>query len=804
MTPLRFCRCCCALAACLGAPASAHQYGEQITADDRRLVSAKLPSQNVIWTTKGSNSPRQGMPFGNGTYGGLVWVHGNNTIYILLGAQTFWDGWVRQRIPGRIKITFSRDVLTSSFRQELKLKEGEIVITGSGGSVGSETRIWADAHAPAIHIESRRTSGSATYDMTVGFENLNPSTVVGSRKWFNFYDTMDFQYLPGQWKDPTPNGVPMANAYSVSHDSSGIRWWQRNDSSFFDEITELQGLRAANYADPLTGRTFGGLLQGAGFSTEGTPDSNGGSIKRTGQTSYRAAVTLHSKISTAAQWETEIKALSTIASNIGQRRTRHRLWWSNFWHHSYIFASGTAHSVNAANLTQKYAIARYLQATASRTPGIPKRFNGSMYTWEPDGGDISLRPWNSFHMFNQRFVYWGMLPGGDFQLMHPHFDLFINSLKLAKDRVAVWWSSRGSQGAMWPEVVGLWGHSVGGEYGWDRYSYLGGARLTSKIPVHHIKGVYTRHLYTGNIETAAQMIDYYDYTRDATYFREKLLPVIRGIVRFYFTHWGLRNGKLSMSGVYSGEVDRNLTNPTADMAGLRKVLESLIRLGANCNLSPGDLAYFSARLAEVPPIPINATYGFQTAASLVRGRENNNQNLYPLFPMRLYGYQNVIDGDASSWAVANRSYQRRFGNYPDSGFFAGWRHDGTHSAYLGLVDESVRQVNLSLGRAPASGWRFIGFPASGVAGNPGDGYPGVEQPAIGRITFQAMLLHPSRAGDKSLLFNAWPAGWSVDFKLHAPNRTIVRGSGSLRGPTTYSTHPPSRRASVVVRAAPSE
>jgi hypothetical protein len=53
-------------------------------------------------------------------------------------------------------------------------------------------------------------------------------------------------------------------------------------------------------------------------------------------------------------------------------------------------------------------------------------------------------------------------------------------------------------------------------------------------------------------------------------------------------------------------------------------------------------------------------------------------------------------------------------------------------------------------------------------------------------------------GDAILLFPAWPRDWDVDFRLHAPNRTIVKAE--LRGGRIIraETFPFSQRARLVL------
>jgi hypothetical protein len=63
------------------------------------------------------------------------------------------------------------------------------------------------------------------------------------------------------------------------------------------------------------------------------------------------------------------------------------------------------------------------------------------------------------------------------------------------------------------------------------------------------------------------------------------------------------------------------------------------------------------------------------------------------------------------------------------------------------------------------------------------------------IGLQEMVMQT--VDDAILLVPAWPREWDVDFRLHAPNRTIVeavRGGRIVRA----ETFPPSQRARLVL------
>ena len=54
-----------------------------------------------------------------------------------------------------------------------------------------------------------------------------------------------------------------------------------------------------------------------------------------------------------------------------------------------------------------------------------------------------------------------------------------------------------------------------------------------------------------------------------------------------------------------------------------------------------------------------------------------------------------------------------------------------------------------------------------------DWIPDQDHGSNGLTPLQAMLLQTN--GDKILLLPAWPKGWDVEFKLHAPKSTTVEG-----------------------------
>ena len=758
------------------------------------LLDRKLPEYDVEWTSRGSNRASQGMPIGNGTQSALVWAGSDRDLYLLLGANDFLSENVYLNHPGRIRIRYSGTPFDSNFRQKLDLKNAEIVVT-AGTDPKIRTRIWADANAPVIHIESQRTEGSADYSMEVTFESLRTEERDHNHGGFT-----DFK-----------RGHPydtVQRADETETEGDVVWWYQRNAQSYFDEILEHQQLDASRYSDILTGRTYGGRLEGNGFTASGT------TVSKTGN-SHRVAVTLHSEVvNSVLDWKQRVDKLHVpVTTDIETRRVAHRTWWKNFWNRSYIFVSGSAGADTAVveqahNAGRNYMLTRYRHACAARTPGIPIRFNGSIFN-VGTASDPDFRKRSSLHGFNQRFVPWSMLPSGDFDLMQPHFDLYANSLRMAKDRVSAWWGPE-TRGAMWGEVNGVFGHVATSVYGWRRVGNSDHRTIDQLLqPGSPILNVYTRHLYTSNIELVAMLLDYYEYTQDASFAKRRLLPIAEGVLNFYFTRWEIVGGELDLRNLNSGENDRNVDNPTADVSGLHRVLAGLLALPQDLT-SASQRADWTTKKGQVPAIAIDDDK-FKTGADLPTAAtnvdsdagppfgpkraatiENNNQNLYPIFPFRLYGF-----GDTDTrLQIATNSYLNRYGVGVNLSYYAAWIHDGTHAAYLGLHEQALTYLGRTL-LAPvdtADRWRFPTF----SDGRP-DEDPSVERPAIGKITLQAMLMHPSLAANDTIhLLNAWPSNWDVQFKLHAPKKTVVRGSRA-GDRIAYTVTPSSRASDVMVR-----
>src|SRR5882757_9384695 len=125
--------------------------------------TAELDACNVTWNEPGPRSAAS-MPIGNGDIALNVWVeHGGDLLFYIAktdawGAETRpeWDNWMKTggvlMKLGAIRISLTPSPLAhgSRFRQTLRLRQGEMVITKGD----THLRIWVDADHPVIRVEA--------------------------------------------------------------------------------------------------------------------------------------------------------------------------------------------------------------------------------------------------------------------------------------------------------------------------------------------------------------------------------------------------------------------------------------------------------------------------------------------------------------------------------------------------------------------------------------------------------------------------------------------------------------------------
>lgn len=696
-----------------------------------------LDRYNVVWDTPSQNSSGS-MPLGNGDIGLNVWVETNGDLLFYISKTDAWDEHGRLLKLGRVRMKLSPNPFRAGtpFRQELKLRQGEIQIHAGEKAAEIILHIWVDANRPVIHVEAegkqpfhceaalelwRTTKRPLTEDeMSAGVDSFTKNEPA-----FSYPDTI------------------------VENHKTYVGWFHRNVESLWPATLGHQGLESLipKLNDPLLHRTFGAVMTSA-------------ELIRTNDTTFKSAqpvrhvvlsiYPLTAQTSTTNDWLSQVEASKKKVDVVNVRRalSQHLDWWDAFWNRSWIRITGGDKIRSEQEIvSQSYALQRFISACGGRGSS-PIKFNGSIFTVDVSGKfDADYRRWGGpYWNQNTRLNYWPMLASGDFDMMQPWFRMYLDALPLAQRRTEIYYSHGG---AFFPETMYFWGayfnNSSG--YGWDREGE----------PLGRTVNRYIRYHWQGGIELTAVMLDYYAFTKDREFLHKTLLPLAGDIIEFYEKHYPREtNGRLLIAPAQALETWWDCENPLPEIAGLQFVLPRLLDLPDAQVL---QRKAWRDLLAALPPVPMREADGKQILAPAAKFQTLQNQEipeLYAVFPYRLFGV------GKPELEMARRTFAQRAvkGN-------SGWQQDDTQAALLGLSDEARRMlVSRFSTKDPDS--RFPAFWGPNF-----DWTPDQDHGANGLMTLQSMLLQCD--GQKLLLFPAWPKEWDVEFKLHAPMNTTVEG-----------------------------
>ena len=673
------------------------------------------------------------VPLGNGDIGVSAWVEADGDLLFFIGKTDAYDENNRLLKLGRVRIKFMPNPFLAglSFRQELHLSVGELTIHAGTGDAAVAVRMWVDANHPVIRVE---------------IEGQTPLHVQAALEIWR----TDRRELPTEelTHSDSARGDPCAAieyADSILDDQSDrVVWFHHNTRSIWTATLNLQGLGSmvTEQTDPLLDRVFGGAIVGDGLVNAGKAALES---TRARKRHYIAVHVLTEHPTKPAQWLESLQAnvQRVAAVKLETARAAHRRWWLDFWNRSWIRISGT---LDAAPTARGYAVHRYLTVCGGRG-GPWVKFNGSIFTvpWEGKGPDF--RRWGSASWFqNARLHYWPMIVSGDYDVMAPFYQTYLDALPLAVRRTAIYY---GHEGAFFPETMYFWGTYANGDYGWDRGNH----------PLGYATNPYVRYYWQGGLELSAMMLEQYANTQDRQFATGTLLPLAAAIVQFYDQHYPRDGrGKIRFEPAASLETWHVAVNPLPEIAGLKYVVKRLLELPADL-ISEEQRRGWERLLGELPDLPMRDDDGKKflvPAEAFHEERNMENPELYAVFPYRLFGLmRDRLD-------IALGTFNRRV-----YGFNERWWQDDIHAACLGLAAEARRCV---FGRFNNNDLQFR-FPA--MWGPKADDCPDMNHGGVGQLALQYMLMQP--VGDAILLFPAWPKQWNVEFKLHAPKNTIVEG-----------------------------
>lgn len=691
-------------------------------------VLGKLDSYNVTWNTLSTTGSLESMPLGNGDITVNAWVESEGDLMLYIGKSDAWAESTRLLKVGRVRMSLSPNPFagTETYTQVLRLADGRLTIKARSKDVKCEVDVWVDANSPAVHVDVR---SDRKMQMTCTSELMRKEDFT-----LNHGDDPLADSFRGVVGSPVR---PKESADMVLEDSGCVIWAHRNTTSLYPLIMERQNAEEFldRYPDPYIDRTFGAAMSGKGM----VPSEDGLSLssEAPAKTMSVDIVAYTAQTGTIDQWKNDVLELSERVRNEDRKAAQkaHVQWWRNFWNRSWIFMTGDE---DARKATQAYLLQRYMMACQSRGT-YPVKFNGGTLTFDYKGNDADYRRWGPGYWHqNCRLYYWPLVASGDFDLLKPWFDMYMDMMPLQMDMTQKYY---GHGGAFFPETLNFFGMFIQDDWGWDNKK--GKASQTRWIRYH----------YSGALEMLALMLEYYDYTGDESFAEEYVVPFATQTIRFFKEHWPVIDRKYSFIPANSLEQFWDCLNPVDYIAGLKYTLAGLFDL-PEALVSKELRAEWKACAEAVPEIP-KADGKILPAYEYGVGRNLENPELYTIFPFRLYGL-GLPDID-----IARRTYESRVFDAPTC-----WAQDAIQAALLGDAEDARKYLMKKVNAVD----KEIRFPAFW---RPGSDYtPDFDNGGVIAIAMQYMLLNCING--QEMILPALPEGWSADFKLHMPDSKVIR------------------------------
>jgi hypothetical protein len=125
-----------------------------------------IDQYNVVWNSQSQNSS-ESMPCGGGDIGLNVWVEQGDVLFYM-SKSGFFDENNQLLKAGRVRLKLSPNPFDGgTFRQELKLNDGLVLIEGSKDGLTAKVRIWVDVFRPVVHVD---VEANRKVKLTSGYE----------------------------------------------------------------------------------------------------------------------------------------------------------------------------------------------------------------------------------------------------------------------------------------------------------------------------------------------------------------------------------------------------------------------------------------------------------------------------------------------------------------------------------------------------------------------------------------------------------------------------------------------------------
>lgn len=354
--------------------------------------------------------------------------------------------------------------------------------------------------------------------------------------------------------------------------------------------------------------------------------------------------------------------------DVNAMRETHTGWWNAFWDRSFVHLPDDY-------IENIYYLKRYFLAASSRGH-YPALFNGSLFTWNRD-----IRNWVVPHHWNMQQFYWGILPGGDSDLLRPYLDAYERLVPQATAHAA----KRGAPDAiLWSE-----GHTYDGIMQfWNRPDMVNN--------------------YTPAAQIAKFFWDYSRFTQDPDFLRQQVYPFMKKAAEFYLHKltWDdtAAEFKLYPTQPYESPETNDLANSITDLGMIRFLFEKCISASSELRVDKDKRAQWQHVLDHLWEAPMDSVHGvgevyrlaYTPDGSVYPGPTDNGSwlahfsaNTSLVFPAGVVGLK---DRGTRAYDAAARIIE----HHPDEKNAI--NPNAIVAARLGMGDQAIRIVNNTIRR----------------------------------------------------------------------------------------------------------
>lgn len=665
------------------------------------------------------DSSMQSIPLGNGTIGANVWGK-EDGIYVLMSHTDAFSELHRLLKTGYIKISFEPNILEAGLEFLLSFNDGMLKISNEKLSI----TVLADALNPVykIFIETKQKVMCKLSVINYRDEILHIENDDRSNYQLNHSGNVLLPFECTESKD---------ELFSLGKNSIGQ--YHKNDKSIYSFSLEHQGLDDYNNKkDPLLDLTFGFLAKSDMMKVD-----NDSLV--TDEPCEKLSIDIFSKVSKCLdieKWKKELLNVKEFDLN------KHKQYWQALFSKSYIH---THDDRFADEIAMGYLCQRYMNICAGRGTW-PIKFNGSIFTCQTSPHfqkeNYDYRNWGGFYWCqNTRLIYWNMLFSGDYDLMMPFFNLYIDNLDFAVYRTRKYFNH---SGAFFPETMSIFATYADNNYGWNREGK----------DISCVENEYIRWHFNGALEVAFMMLMYFEHTKDFG-FADKASEFIYQILLFYREHYETESGKLKIEPTSSLETWQNCINDTPTIAGLKAVCEKCMQVyesGSKLNNLCRCL------VKDIPEIPLRKKLFKKVVAPFEKNKDKKRKNcenpeLYTVFPYRIY-------------CIGKKDLKIAVDTFKTRAIKAsnGWQQHAIQAAMLGLKSDTKKEIIKNYFNVNKN----CIFPS--FFGPNNDWLPDQDNGSVANIALIQSLV---QYDDNNIyLFPSWDKKMSVEFRLPVADNYI--------------------------------